>query len=641
MPRPLVFGNGSLLVAADRTGTVRDLFWPHYAHLNHLNNHPIRFGVWVDGRFAWLSDEGWNVHLGYRPGTLVGNSTFVHSGLGVLLTVVDAVDPEQPVWVRQVTVQNEEANEREIRLFQSHDLRINESDVGDCALYHPELDAVIHFKDQVAFGFAGRTESAGLYQYATGIKAFDGFEGTWRDAEDGELHDTPISQGSVDSTISVSLTIPAGGSETAVFSMQCADSVPNLIKAWQKIDQASAGELFARRKAVDQEFVSTLRERLATAPDDEAEFALSSLLILDTNRSLHGGIVAANDSDIMATNRATYSYIWPRDGALTGEMYGVIGREDLAKCFTEWAGNTFGEIAPVFFQKYRAHGAFGASWHPWVVDGQYEFPFQQDETALTVSLDCSYDGAAQWEKLIRPACDFMVEYVDPNGLPRPSWDLWEERRGIHLWTVASVINALDSAAAIANSVSDTERYERYRAVAGKMLDAVRTHFRPVSSEYPARMLTPQEDGTYRADMTADASSLAACLRCPGLGIWIEDSLKMIEDHLLVQSSVSGVARYTTDYYFRRSDAYPGNPWVICTMWYAQGLIRMANDRDGLVEPRKWLKWARDRAERTGVLAEQYHPESGAPLSVSPLTWSHAEVVLTTLQLTEREREFKA
>src|SRR5690606_28956633 len=123
---------------------------------------------------------------------------------------------------------------------------------------------------------------------------------------------------------------------------------------------------------------------------------------------------------------------------LTGEMYGVIGRADLAKCFTEWAGNYFGEIAPVFFQKYRAHGAFGASWHPWVADGHYEFPFQQDETALTVTLDCSYDGSEQWEKLIRPATDFMGACVDQSGLPDAGWDLWEERGGVHLWTVASV-----------------------------------------------------------------------------------------------------------------------------------------------------------------------------------------------------------
>ncbi|MEO1237719.1 MAG: hypothetical protein AAFX76_13105, partial [Planctomycetota bacterium] len=34
---------------------------------------------------------------------------------------------------------------------------------------------------------------------------------------------------------------------------------------------------------------------------------------------------------------------------------------------------------------------------------------------------------------------------------------------------------------------------------------------------------------------------------------------------------------------------------------------------------------------SGVLAEQVHPETNAPLSVSPLTWSHATVVATVSQ----------
>ena len=39
-----------------------------------------------------------------------------------------------------------------------------------------------------------------------------------------------------------------------------------------------------------------------------------------------------------------------------------------------------------------------------------------------------------------------------------------------------------------------------------------------------------------------------------------------------------------------------------------------------------LQWAARHALPSGVLAEQIHPLTGAPLSVSPLTWSHATVV---------------
>ena len=48
----------------------------------------------------------------------------------------------------------------------------------------------------------------------------------------------------------------------------------------------------------------------------------------------------------------------------------------------------------------------------------------------------------------------------------------------------------------------------------------------------------------------------------------------------------------------------------------------------------WIEddsWTRNLALDSGVLAEQFDPYSGAPLSVSPLTWSHATVMTTTVQ----------
>ena len=38
----------------------------------------------------------------------------------------------------------------------------------------------------------------------------------------------------------------------------------------------------------------------------------------------------------------------------------------------------------------------------------------------------------------------------------------------------------------------------------------------------------------------------------------------------------------------------------------------------------WLQWVQSHALPSGVLAEQINPYTHEPLSVSPLTWSHAE-----------------
>jgi GH15 family glucan-1,4-alpha-glucosidase len=71
---------------------------------------------------------------------------------------------------------------------------------------------------------------------------------------------------------------------------------------------------------------------------------------------------------------------------------------------------------------------------------------------------------------------------------------------------------------------------------------------------------------------------------------------------------------------------PGNPWFISTLWLAEWYIAIARTLADLERPRLLLEWCRTKALPSGVLAEQVHPYTGEPLSVSPLTWSHAAFV---------------
>jgi GH15 family glucan-1,4-alpha-glucosidase len=52
----------------------------------------------------------------------------------------------------------------------------------------------------------------------------------------------------------------------------------------------------------------------------------------------------------------------------------------------------------------------------------------------------------------------------------------------------------------------------------------------------------------------------------------------------------------------------------------------------------YLDWARERSLPSGVLAEQFHPYSGEPISVCPLTWSHATLMTVISQYLLRHAE---
>jgi ferredoxin len=119
---------------------------------------------------------------------------------------------------------------------------------------------------------------------------------------------------------------------------------------------------------------------------------------------------------------------------------------------------------------------------------------------------------------------------------------------------------------------------------------------------------------------------------------VESTMKAIEDKLWVKTRVGGVARYENDYYHRISNdiaAVPGNPWFICTLWLADYFITKAKTPAELKMALPIFEWTASHALESGVLAEQVNPYTNEPISVSPLTWSHATVVSTAIKYLEK------
>jgi len=111
---------------------------------------------------------------------------------------------------------------------------------------------------------------------------------------------------------------------------------------------------------------------------------------------------------------------------------------------------------------------------------------------------------------------------------------------------------------------------------------------------------------------------------------LASTAKHVEERLLNKSPSGGVVRYEHDNYFLTKRQYIGNPWGVSTLWLAQYYASA-----GKVEQAKRLmEWALERELPSGVLSEQFDPETGSPLGVTPLVWSHAELVNTILDLSK-------
>ncbi|HAM49339.1 MAG TPA: glycoside hydrolase family 15 [Nitrospiraceae bacterium] len=651
MPRDIPIGNGALLIMYDKAGLLRDLYFPSVGSENHAQGHVFRVGVWVNGAFSWIDANGWERSLDYEDDTLVARIELVNKTLGIEILMRDVVDFHENLYVREITAKNLSSQFIEIRLFFHHDFHIYGSEIGDTVCYKPEEKALLHYKGRRYFLVNALTaEGVGITQFAAGLKETKGLEGTWVDAEDGVLSGNPVAQGSVDSICAVHITTPPGKKANAYYWMAVCMDWKGVKRLNDLVVKRTPGYFIRRTTDYWRLWLDRESMNFRDLPKGIRRLYARSLLILRTHISNNGAIIASDDSDILHFARDTYAYMWPRDGALVAYALDLAGFPIPAERFYEFCAEIIGRNG-FFMHKYNPDGSLASSWHPWIIDGKPHLPIQEDETGLVIWALWEHFSMYRdiefikplYRKVIKAAADFMCEFVDQRtGLPLPSYDLWEEQLGIHTFTVCAVIAGLRAAGYFTAAFGETELSEKYSKASGRMKDALREY---LYSDEVARFLSSVSErlGILKKDFRLD-SSLAGLF---AFGVFsaedekIASTMNALKDRLWCKTEIGGMARYENDRY--QSVVEPnkeicGNPWIICTLWYAQYQIERAKHKEELQEAVVTLNWVAERALRSGVLAEQVNPFTGEPVSVSPLTWSHAAFIIAVQRYLKKSQE---
>lgn len=648
MPRDLPLGNGELLVNFDNNYNIRDIYWPHVGQELHTGGHISHTGIWVQGQFAWLDAPEWQRELIYEGETLVSRVTLYHPDLKLRLIFHDTVDFARPIFLRYVEVTNQADRSREVRLFFHYDWHIWNDVDSNTVFYYPPLKALVAYKAQAYFlmsGQVGNDDQArtGISSWATGVKEFNHTEGTWRDAEDGELGHNAIAQGAVDGTLALHLgSIEAGAQGKAFHWLAAGSSLSDVIALNHIIQTRGPGSLLLRTRNYWHLWVNKDEQDFCNLSPELVRLYKRSLLILRTQIDNGGAIIAANDADVFGFSRDSYSYMWPRDGALVANALSHAGYSEVTSDFYDFCSAV---LTPggYLLHKYNPDRSWGSSWQSWADhDGKLQLAIQEDETALVLyslwqHYVCFHDVefvAPHFHSLIVPAADFLLHYRDKiTGLPDASYDLWEERRGIFSYTTATVYAGLDAAANFALLLGEEKQAATYRHAAGEIKEAALHYLWDEERGHFLRMITVDPDGTIHKDVTLD-SSLCGLFQFGMLDAHddrMERTMQALEQTLWVKTPVGGMARYENDHYHQMThdlSLAQGNPWFICTLWLAQYRITHARSLDELHKALPLLEWACKHALPSGVMAEQVHPFTSEPLSVSPLTWSHAEYVST-------------
>jgi GH15 family glucan-1,4-alpha-glucosidase len=635
-----ILGNGSLTVGIDEKGLVHDFYYPFVGleNLNTARSDPHYIGIWVDGVFSWLHDSAWKVEVKLHQHAMITQSRHVNDELKISLSIESFVDVSHNTFVRHVIVHNSSNESKEIRLFFHQAFQISRLGRSDTALYVPDEHYLLDYKGRcVLLIKAALEDGRGFDQYAVGNYGIEGKDGTFRDAEDGELSMNAVEHAGVDSVLRLSFKIEPGNTQSVNYWVVVASSQFNARKQSKELINEGIMQLIHRQLVFWQEWLYPAQKELKKLNHEHKKAVVTSLLTIKAHIDSDGGIIASCDSSIYNYGRDYYSYVWPRDGAFTIWPLIRLGIYDEPKKFFEFCRDILSE-GGYMLHKYQPDKAVGSTWHPLIHNRHEELAIQEDETALIIFMlgeYVEYSGDQKFAKslytnMIQPMANFMSKYVDKKtGVPHASYDLWEEKFLSTVFSSAITSKALKVASQFAKKFGFQEDSENWL----KASDGIKNHvdiFYNYERKAFRKGLLLQQNGEIEYDNTLDVSSLYGSFMFDfaSSNDQISATATAIEKELLDKSPSGGTPRYENDGYFKRNSEYKGNPWFVTTFWVAQYYNHIGKSEIA----RKYLEWGLKNALPSGMLSEQIDPVDGSHVGVTPLVWSHAELINTILDL---------
>lgn len=639
MARPIVLGNGELHVGLNNFGVVHDLYYPYVGLENHAAGAGLRhkIGVWIDGELSWTDDGEWTFNFRYPHTALIGHTLARNERLEILLEFDDFVDSDMSVFMRNIHVINLASTSREIRLFTYQALAIGDSRSNtDTAQYLPDSDAILHYRGRRAFVISGFQGDTPFDQHNIGLFGIEGREGSYKDAEDGELGKNSVEHGRVDSILRFTLQVDAASSARVHYWISAGMSTREALYIHKQVQESGLDARLHATAAWWKQWLLPAIKMSEQLPVDHQNGFVKSVMIIKSQLDKRGAVIASTDSSLLNYSRDSYAYSWPRDGAYTMWPLIRLGYYQEAYRFFEFCQRGL-HPSGYLMHKYRADGALGSSWHPYIHDDIVAPPLQEDETALVVFVFVQFYQLSKdsslikdfYHSMIKPMADFLAEYVDDStGLPKPSYDLWEEVFMTTTYTTAVVYGALQAVSELAETAGDRDSAVKWRSAADDIKQAAKRQLYNSERGVFYKGII-KKDGQLHKDATLDTSSLFGAFM---YGLFESDSpeflssLEEMRRTFSVSQDNPGLPRYENDSYRRTKPEVLGNWWSITTLWQAQYLL----DSDKVDEAMNILNWVTSHALSTGMFGEQINPVDNTLVSPAPLTWTHAEYVSTLL-----------
>jgi glucoamylase len=313
------------------------------------------------------------------------------------------------------------------------------------------------------------------------------------------------------------------------------------------------------------------------------------------------------DGAVAAGWQTIWRYCWPRDAswvavALADTGHGADALRILQ--FLARAQRPDGTWAARY--RLAGSGAVGGrpaeldavGWVPWAVWSWFAAQ-QRGSRSVRAQL------TALWPT-VRAAADAATRSLSPDGLPRASMDYWEDSVQVTLGTAAPVLAGLRAAASIGDILGAHQDAGHWADAASRLAAAVQSAF----GHYGYHRLPYQPSG---ADAAVTFLGPPLQPATPGAGRATQTAARALT------IGNGGLLPGT---------GWPGSPttaWTTETALFALSDASTGHHR----QAERILSWLAARRTRLGALPEQVNAQ-GQPVSVAPLAWTDAIVLLALL-----------
>lgn len=327
----------------------------------------------------------------------------------------------------------------------------------------------------------------------------------------------------------------------------------------------------------------------------------SSLFILNSLTSQNGAIIAAPECDPDFEFSGGYGYVWPRDAAFCALALMRCGLYKSAKAILLFLKNVQNHDGD-YFQRFDCQNNKAPSWCELQAD-------QLGLVCIAMSEYLKYENDSIIFYSLKKGIHKLINDFAERGSLQNSFDLWEEKYGLHFYSHVCAYGALHRAIKFLPELESQIKNSMQICY-----EFCTKHLYIDKKHLFARSL----DAKHNLDLQADISLLSCIFPISEFPIEHNVKLSIFEYCYEKLTTKAGTLRYENDHYMG------GNSWILAGFWMAQAARELSITKIDLKEVAfEIFKKSINLCNETGFFSEQIDSHSGKPIWVMPLAWSHA------------------